>query len=487
MGGPSQVPPPDPRLSRAQWKAQKAQWKYQARMQREAYRRKFSRPSLVGPLLLIAIGVVALLITMHHLDAGTFWQWYAHWWPLVLIGAGLIMAVESMIASSSARVRLGGGAVLLGIFLAFLGVIVAHTHASWSSVGKQLDLGSSMNLPQMFGSKHEASETIQHPLPENATVVLQNPYGDIAVAPGNSSANNNQLQLTLNKVVYTGIDGQAQSKLQALEPLITASGNTVVVHMPSNDTAAANLAMTLPAKAGLQIQAGHGDISIAGREAAVEVNADHGDMAIHGITGPVHATMHQGDFAASNIQGNLNLNGRMNDVAISQVKGAATLNGDFFGDVHLSKMDGPVHLHSSRTDCQMAELAGSVSLDGDDLSVDTAKGPVVVATHAKDVSLRQISGDLRVQNSDGGISVTTIKPLGAVNIENHNGSVDLTLPADAQFSIQANANDGEINSDFDLNVQNGDEHSTITGSVGSGGPMIRIVADKGDITLHKSQ
>jgi DUF4097 and DUF4098 domain-containing protein YvlB/uncharacterized membrane protein len=459
-------------------------------MQRDAYRaqfRRYSRSSLVGPLLLIGAGIVALLLTLHRMNAGLFWQWYAHWWPLVLIGAGLILAVESLAASGPTRVRLGGGVVLLGIFLAFLGIVVAHTHANWSSMGKQLDFGSGVNLPQMFGNRHEASEQIQHQLPANATVVLQNPYGDVSVTSGDNASNADQLQLTLNKVIYTGTDAQAAPKLQALEPLITASGSTVVVHVPSNQTAAANLAMLLPVKANLQIQAGHGDVSIAGREAAVEANAEYGDMALHGIAGPVHATMHQGDFSASNIQGNLNLNGRMDDVSISQVGGAASLNGDFFGDVHLTKVHGPVHLHSSRTDCQMAELSGSVSLDGDNLSVDTAKGPLTIATHAKDISLRNVTGDVRVKNSDGDVSVTAIQPLGSINIENHNGSVDLTLPNDAQFSIQANAGYGEIHSDFDLKTQNGDEYSTISGSVGTGGPMIRIVADKGDITLHKSE
>lgn len=76
----------------------------QARMQREAYRaqyRGYSRHSLVGPLLLIGIGVVAFLMTTHRINAGYFWQWYGHWWPLILIGAGVVLALESLAVSGS--------------------------------------------------------------------------------------------------------------------------------------------------------------------------------------------------------------------------------------------------------------------------------------------------------------------------------------------------------------------------------------------------
>jgi hypothetical protein len=46
-------------------------------------------PSFVGPIILIGIGVIALLLVTGHIAAGEFWAWYGHWWPLLLIGAGL--------------------------------------------------------------------------------------------------------------------------------------------------------------------------------------------------------------------------------------------------------------------------------------------------------------------------------------------------------------------------------------------------------------
>ncbi|HWF67604.1 MAG TPA: DUF4097 family beta strand repeat-containing protein [Acidobacteriaceae bacterium] len=480
------TPPP----SRAQWKAQQQQWKRQARIQREAYRMQYranSRHSLVGPLLLVGIGVVALLLTTHHIDGGHFWQWYGHWWPLILIGAGVILALESLAASGSSRVRLGGGAVLLGILLAFLGIAASYNRVNWSSVGQQFDLGNGVNLSQMFGTRHEARDQVQHALPANATVIIQNPQGDVSVSPGEKPASIDQLRLTLNKTVYSNSDSDAQRKMQGLEPLITSHDNTVVVHMPSSESQTADIAATLPAKVAIQVRAGHGDIAVNGRQASVDVNADHGDTTLSAISGQVRAVMHHGDFSANNIQGDLDLSGRMDDVSVSQVAGAAMLNGDFFGDVHLEKVHGPMHLHSSRTDCQAAQLGGSMSLDGDDLSINAATGPIAVTTHAKDVSLQRVTGDIKVQNSDGSVEVIALNPVGAINIDNRKGSVQVTLPGDAKFSVQATASDGEVHSDFKLSAQNGEDRGTISGVVGAGGPLIRIVAEKGDITLRKSE
>src|SRR5665213_153129 len=157
MGTPPGIPPQGPRSpypqTRAQWKAQQAQWKMQSKMQRAAYRaqyRGFSRGSLLGPIFLVLIGIFALLMTTHRIDIANFWHWYGHWWPLVLIGAGVLLALESLAFARHARIRLGGGVVLLLLILAALGIAAAHNQINWTAVGDQLNLGDNVDLSQMF-------------------------------------------------------------------------------------------------------------------------------------------------------------------------------------------------------------------------------------------------------------------------------------------------------------------------------------------------
>lgn len=480
----TQVPPPS---SRAQWKAQQVQWKMQRKMQRARYR-AMTRGSLIGPILLIAIGVVALLATLHRLNMIEFWQWYGHWWPLLLIGAGVLLALESVTFARYSRVRIGGGVVLLLIFFTILGIAASHNRLAWdwSAVSNQLDLGDSGNLEQIFGEKHQANETVTQVIAPGTALIVQNAHGDVTISAEPATAADGTLHLTMQKTVYSGSNGDAERRLKALEPLITNSGGVMTVHMPTSDNASADMQLVLPADVAVDVHAGHGDVSINGRNANVTVDDDHGDVQLAGIQGAVHTTMRDGDFSAREITGNVTVNGHMNDVTASHITGTATLDGEFFGDVHLDTISSAVHLHSSRTDIQAAQLGGTTTLDDDDLTVDGASGPVSVATTAKDISLRHVTGDIRVTNANGSISIHAVSPVGSLSAENREGSVDVTVPADAKFSVAATAVDGEVHSGFSLTTQNGSSHSTVSGSVNGGGPLFHITAEKGDISLLKA-
>lgn len=455
-------------------------------MQRAAYRasvRGTARGSFLGPLFLIAIGVLALLMTLHRINVDYFWHWYGHWWPLILIGAGILLALESLLWAGHSRIHVGGGVVFLVILLAILGIVASHNHVNWQSVGEQLQLGDNVNLAQMFGNKHEAREQIVHALPPGATVVIQNARGDVAITAGSDD----QMHLTLDKTVYSSSDRDAQREIDTMEPLITSSGNVVTVHMPSSDSQVADMSIALPATAAVQVRTDHGDVTVSGRKAAVTISSNQGDVELTGIVGPVQVAMHQGDFSGRDVQGDFALNGRMNDVTLSQVTGSSTLTGDFFGDVHLDHLLGPVHLHSSRTEIQVVRLQGSASLDDGDLTIDNAIGPVSVSTRAMDIALQHIQGAARVNNSNGSIALKVIDPVAAIDIENRNGSVDVTVPPDAKFTVQGVAGDGVINSDFKLSQESANDRAKASGSVGGGGPLLHLVTEKGDINLHKAE
>ena len=125
-------PPYDPktqyRVYRAQqkaaWRAQRDAWKAQGQAWRASYIAAYGPrvPSVVGPIILISIGVIALLVLSGRIGAGDFWAWYGQWWPLLLIIAGLALLGEWAIdLRRETPVRRGGSFVGILIVLAFLG------------------------------------------------------------------------------------------------------------------------------------------------------------------------------------------------------------------------------------------------------------------------------------------------------------------------------------------------------------------------------
>ncbi len=120
-GAPSPYPPYD---SKAQWRVYREQQKAAWRAQRDAWKAQQHAwragaagvygprvPSVVGPIILIGVGVVALLLLTGHMNANVFWSWYGHWWPLLLIGAGLALWPSGR-WTSAARFRCAAAAAL---------------------------------------------------------------------------------------------------------------------------------------------------------------------------------------------------------------------------------------------------------------------------------------------------------------------------------------------------------------------------------------
>jgi DUF4097 and DUF4098 domain-containing protein YvlB len=109
-----------------------------------------------------------------------------------------------------------------------------------------------------------------------------------------------------------------------------------------------------------------------------------------------------------------------------------------------------------------------------------------LSTRNKDVRLEGVAGDLRLEDSNGGIEIT-VHRLGNVQINNKNGDIQVTLPPQAAFRIDARALNGEIQSDFgELKINNGDNQATASGAVGNGNALLKLNNEHGTIELRKS-
>jgi DUF4097 and DUF4098 domain-containing protein YvlB len=318
-------------------------------------------------------------------------------------------------------------------------------------------------------------------VPANAVVQIENPRGDVSVTASDSST----IEVQAHQVAFANSDNDARRIFDAEQAHVTVSGNTVLVKSESNNSGRLNLAVTVPKGAQVNINAGHGDVTAASLGAGATITSSHGDVHLSTIHGSVqvHFSNDRGDFSAHEIGGDITADGNCNDLTFSEIKGKVTLNGEIFGDVHLENVGGPIHLHTSVTELQLASLPGDLTLNSDDLRVTEAKGEVRVSTHAKDVDLSQIYGDIFVDDSRGQISV---EPAGNYSIEakSGKGDVEVTLAPEASANIEGHTHNGDIVSDYPLNI-NGDESKTVSGRIGSGQAKINLIADVGDLRIKK--
>jgi DUF4097 and DUF4098 domain-containing protein YvlB len=140
---------------------------------------------------------------------------------------------------------------------------------------------------------------------------------------------------------------------------------------------------------------------------------------------------------------------------------------------------------SGRTDMELAKLDGSLEMDSGDLRADAVSGPVRLTTRNKDVRLEGVSGDVRLDDSNGAIEITVHK-IGDLQINNKNGDIQVNLPPQAAFRVDARALNGEIQSDFSqLKVDNGENQATASGAVGNATATLKLNNEHGTIEIRK--
>ncbi len=450
-----------------------------ARAQRY-YRRSLRRPSMVGPVVLIVLGVIALLVETDKLNAFHLWEWYIRWWPLLLIGVGLLSLGEWWLDGRHGNVgrRSHGGLVALILCLAILGYVVSRTsHLHGMHLfghGVEDDVFS-----HLFGQEHDDDRNLNQQIPAGASIDIQVPHGDVTVTP----SGDDQIHVQAHQVVYASNDRDARRNLDALAPQLTINGKNVTLRAADKSDGRADLTVEIPNGAVPTVNSGHGDVTIEGLAGDATVASLRGDVKVGNLGGGVQVRMSKGEFTAHAISGELSLQGRLDDVSITDVHGKVALDGDFFGDTDLAHITAPVHFHSSRTDVEVASIPGDLAIDSGDLQLNNATGPARISTSAKDVECAGITGDLHVEDGDGDISVAAIAPLGELQIHNRNGEIHLTVPQGSGFQLQATAKNGNIDSKLDLPVRSAGEGQSITGQVGGGGPTIELVADHGDIEI----
>jgi DUF4097 and DUF4098 domain-containing protein YvlB len=485
---PGAPPPYDPKTQwrvyreqqKAAWRAQRDAWRAQRHVWRGGYAGAYGPrvPSVVGPIILVCIGIIALLVVTDHIDAGTFWSWYGQWWPLLLIGAGVALLAEwTLDMRRKTPVRRGGSFIGILILLAFVGAAAsAHNHFVFPWNGDS-DFFNSFGAPE-----HDSDQqTFSSQVPANASINIENPRGDVSITAGDDA----NVAVQAHEVAYANSDSSAKKSFDSEAAHVRVSGSAVLIQSQNNSKGRVDLTITVPKNSHVLVKSGWGDVTAAGLGAGIDVTA-RGDIHVSAVSGPVQAHFVNGrhdTFAAHDVQGDLTLDGDVNDLTLSEIKGNIVQNGNILGDVHFENLSSAVHVHTSVTTIDLAALPGDLTLDSDELRITDAKGPARVITRSKDVDLSQISGDTSIENQNGAVRVESAGNFG-IEVRDHKGDVEVTLPGEASATIDGHTHNGDVITDFGLAVS-GEEDKTVSGKIGAGLARIDLTTDNGDLHIKK--
>jgi Putative adhesin/Domain of unknown function (DUF5668) len=445
--------------------------------------------SIAGPFVLIVIGFVFLLSTMHVLSVGRLAHLFANYWPVLLILWGVIKVIEHMQAQrQGARASgIGAGGVVLVVMIVVFGLIATQLErVNWSGLRDDFNFDDGDFDHFFSGNTYNYDDHLEQDFPAGASLKIIDTHGAVSV----HASDDNKITVVVRKRVGADNQSDADKYNSETKPTITTIGGLVTLDAKAeaagDHPVEVDLDVSLPRKAAVTLSSRRGDVNVSGREGNIDISAQRADTSVEDVTGSVKISQEKGTARVQRINGDVHVGNRLNEVSVSDVKGSVQLEGEFQESVKLERISKTVTFKSSRTDMEFSRLDGSLDLDSDELRADQTAGPLRLTTRSKNIRLDGVSGDVRIQDDNGAVEVA-MRTVGNVQIDNRNGTVQLSLPDKAAFRLDARVRDGEIQSDFpELKISNEERESRASGSVGNGTSHIVINNQHEGIEIRKA-
>ncbi|ALJ01341.1 hypothetical protein DC20_09225 [Rufibacter tibetensis] len=140
-----------------------------------------------------------------------------------------------------------------------------------------------------------------------------------------------------------------------------------------------------------------------------------------------------------------------------------------------------------------------INWEGSDLSISDLDGEIELKLNNSDATLTNVSGPVVANNTSGSFKVifSSLNQSKPSAISTVSGDIDITLPANNKANFKLNSLQGEIYTDFDIEVQRkkGDDEGLamigggggIAGKVNGGGVQMSIQTISSDIFIRKKK
>jgi DUF4097 and DUF4098 domain-containing protein YvlB len=147
------------------------------------------------------------------------------------------------------------------------------------------------------------------------------------------------------------------------------------------------------------------------------------------------------------------------------------------------------------------ELGG---VNGGTITVENVEGELEIEHVNGSLSLTNVAGSVVAGTQNGSVTVKLSRVMAdkPMSFTSFNGKVDVTLPPTIKANLKMRTDNGEIFTDFDVQLRQGDKPSptrnsrggfqlevnrAVYGSVNGGGPEIELRSFNGTIYLRKGQ
>ena len=279
--------------------------------------------------------------------------------------------------------------------------------------------------------------------------------------------------------------------------------------------------LSVPRRFDVRLESAGGDLNIDGVEGSFEGSTGGGDLVLQDLRGSAKLTTGGGTIRVSDahLEGAVSTGG--GKVTLSHVSGGLhgssgsgpvvyvepANEGDPTGDVDehgKASGGGRVHMQRAGGDIELDEAPSGavVSTGGGDVVVGRAGGSVEASTGGGSIRLGPVAGDVRASTGAGDVEVTVVDAGGQpqnVVISSGHGRVVIDLPAgfDGRVELETaytkDVDPTRIEAPWQLERSTSDwsdrqgtprRYVRATGTIGSGGGLLKVKTVNGDVIVR---
>lgn len=303
--------------------------------------------------------------------------------------------------------------------------------------------------------KHEETFEKTESLVRDGKVEIRNLSGNVEV----KTWNRNEVKIDAQKISRASSMNKAKENAAKVQIEVRREDGVLEIETkyprPSirNLNVSVNYIVTIPSQAAVDARTASGDVTLAsiGGKAAAETKS--GDVTVMGAKNGAKAETMSGDVKVVDIENGVLCKTASGTVEAKNISGNADLNC----------VSGNVIGEKIRGDVEADTVSGSVKLM-DISGADVVKG-------------KTMSGST--------IYMGEINPNGRYSLSAHSGRVEMTIPSNSAFDLEASTFSGVVKSEFDIMVSGRLSKKKISGSVNGGGADVSLKTFSGNIYLKK--
>jgi hypothetical protein len=540
---------------------------------------KHHRPSLLGGLLWLGVGIFFLL---RNFGVGPdFWFLFRRYWPVLLIILGIAKVLEYFLKKDSIALRFGEifGILFLLLIGSFLTMIFQNRFGQMVREWPIHIGGQAMRPGQWIGETHTFSEESVYPVQQTLPILVENSYGAVTVVPGSSR----EIRVRLKKVVYANeprakkiageirldakpekMDLSGAAEKPEAEPGKSSDGEVFAIRTNREALSSreyifnTDLEIIAPKDSRVQVRNSVGEVRVAEMNGGLDLSTSHRTLEVRDCAGQFKISAKNAESNLTNLVGNLDLDAR-GKVYIDGVKGNVRVTDEYAGleisnvdgnveasstegSIRIEKVSKPVIINSrgtevrvdnlqsslkisaSHKDVDISNVSSDVSLEsryatislknikgsvdirsnsdsviadeitgsfklkayGSEATVNGITGPLDIQTTLKDVTVNDYADSCTISNEYADINVASRKlGKGDVSLKNSNGDIELMIPENAAFVLDANARNGSVESSYSgLDAVRSGDGGVLKSKAKTGGPKISAETKNGTINIR---